>query len=62
MREGKNLYTDSMVALDISGSVPKMKWYYQFIAHDTHDFDPAMPPSPFHWNGERQADETRSDR
>jgi alcohol dehydrogenase (cytochrome c) len=26
------------------GPVPKMKWYYQFIAHDTHDFDPAMPP------------------
>jgi alcohol dehydrogenase (cytochrome c) len=47
VREGKNLYTDSMVALDISGSVPKMKWYYQFIAHDTHDFDPAMPPVLF---------------
>ena len=36
-REGKNLYTDSMVALNISGKEPKMKWYYQFIAHDTHD-------------------------
>ena len=47
VREGKNLYTDSMVALDISGSVPKMKWYYQFIIHDTHDFDPAMPPVLF---------------
>jgi alcohol dehydrogenase (cytochrome c) len=24
-----------------------MKWYYQFIAHDTHDYDPAMPPVLF---------------
>jgi alcohol dehydrogenase (cytochrome c) len=47
VRQGKNLYTDSMVALDISGPAPKMKWYYQFIAHDTHDFDPAMPPVLF---------------
>src|SRR6185437_2029754 len=47
VREGKNLYTDSMVALDISGPKPKMKWYHQFIAHDTHDWDPAMPPVLF---------------
>ncbi len=47
VREGKNLYTDSMVALDISGVKPKMKWYHQFIAHDTHDWDPAMPPVLF---------------
>ena len=43
-RKGANLYTNSMVALDISGSTPKMKWYHQFIPHDTHDWDPAMPP------------------
>ena len=24
-----------------------MKWYHQFIAHDTHDWDPAMPPVLF---------------
>ena len=47
VRKGKNLYTDSMVVLDISGSSPKMKWYYQFIGHDTHDDDPAMPPVLF---------------
>jgi len=46
-RKGKNLYTDSMVALDIAGAKPKMKWYHQFIAHDTHDWDPAMPPVLF---------------
>jgi alcohol dehydrogenase (cytochrome c) len=47
VREGKNLYTDSMVAVDISGAKPKLKWYHQFIAHDTHDWDPAMPPVLF---------------
>lgn len=47
VREGKNLYTDSMIALDISGSKPTMEWYHQFIPHDTHDWDPAMPPLLF---------------
>jgi alcohol dehydrogenase (cytochrome c) len=47
VRKGANLYSNSMVALDISGSAPKLKWYYQFIPHDTHDWDPAMPPVLF---------------
>ncbi len=46
-RKGKNLYSNSMVALDISGAKPKVKWFYQFIPHDTHDWDPAMPPVRF---------------
>jgi alcohol dehydrogenase (cytochrome c) len=41
VRKGANLYTNSMVALDISGNKPKLKWYYQFVPHDTHDWDPA---------------------
>ncbi len=45
-RKGSNLYSNSMVALDISGK-PKLKWFYQFIPHDTHDWDPAMPPVRF---------------
>ncbi len=47
VRKGDNLYSDSMVALDISGAKPKMKWYYQFIPHDTHDWDPPMQPVLF---------------
>ncbi|HET9148111.1 MAG TPA: PQQ-binding-like beta-propeller repeat protein [Acetobacteraceae bacterium] len=47
VRKGKNLYSNSMIALDISGKTPKMKWYHQFIPHDTHDWDPAMPPVLF---------------
>jgi alcohol dehydrogenase (cytochrome c) len=48
VRKGANLYTNSMVALDISGAKPKLKWYHQFVPHDTHDWDPAMPPVLFH--------------
>jgi alcohol dehydrogenase (cytochrome c) len=47
VREGANLYSNSMVALDISGTTPKLKWYYQFIPHDTHDWDPPMQPVLF---------------
>jgi alcohol dehydrogenase (cytochrome c) len=46
-RKGSNLYSNSMVALDVSSGTPKVKWYYQFIPHDTHDWDPAMPPVRF---------------
>ncbi|MEX6507010.1 pyrroloquinoline quinone-dependent dehydrogenase [Jiella sp. M17.18] len=46
-RQGDNLYTNSMVALDISGKQPTMKWFHQFRPHDTHDWDPAMPPVLF---------------
>jgi len=42
-RKGLNLYTNSVVALDISGTKPRMKWYYQLLHNDTHDVDPAMP-------------------
>lgn len=46
-REGRNLYTNSLVALDISGKKPKIRWYYQLVQNDTHDTDPAMIPVLF---------------
>jgi alcohol dehydrogenase (cytochrome c) len=46
-RKGKNLYSDSIVALDISGAKPAVKWYVQLVADDTHDEDIAMPPQLF---------------
>ncbi len=46
-RKGTDLYSDSLVALDISGAAPKVKWYYQLLQNDTHDADPAMPPVLF---------------
>jgi alcohol dehydrogenase (cytochrome c) len=36
-RKGDNLYTCSLVALDLETG--KMKWYFQFTPHDTHDWD-----------------------
>jgi alcohol dehydrogenase (cytochrome c) len=46
-RPGANLYTCSMVALDISGPRPRVRWYHQFTAHDVHDWDAAAPPVLF---------------
>ncbi|HZT28875.1 MAG TPA: PQQ-binding-like beta-propeller repeat protein [Bryobacteraceae bacterium] len=36
-RGGDNLYTCSLLALD--ADTGKMKWYFQFTPHDTHDWD-----------------------
>ena len=40
-RQGDNLYTDSIVALD--SKTGKLKWYYQFTPHDVHDWDAEEP-------------------
>jgi len=37
LRPGKNLYTDSVLALD--PSTGRIKWYYQFTPNDTWDYD-----------------------
>lgn len=49
-RKGKNLYTNSLVALDIASGQPKVRWYYQLTQNDTHDADPAMYPMLFDGN------------
>jgi acido-empty-quinoprotein group A len=36
-REGANLYTCSIVALNVDSG--RMQWYYQYSPHDTHDWD-----------------------
>ena len=41
-RHGNNLYSDSLVCLDIRNG--KMIWHYQLVHHDIWDFD--MPPHP----------------
>ena len=41
-RAGDNLYTDSMVALDVDTG--KLKWYFQYTPHDTHDWDATQVP------------------
>jgi alcohol dehydrogenase (cytochrome c) len=46
-REGPDLYSNSLVALDINGTKPKVKWHYQLVKNDTHDADAAMIPVLF---------------
>jgi alcohol dehydrogenase (cytochrome c) len=41
-RPGANLYTDSLVVLDAASGT--LKWYYQAVPHDTHDYDVAAAP------------------
>ena len=49
VRAGANLYTCSVLALD--PNTGKLKWYFQFTPHDTHDWDanetPALVDLPF---------------
>jgi alcohol dehydrogenase (cytochrome c) len=50
-RKGDNLYTNSVVALN--PKTGKMKWYYQFTPHDTHDWDSveSLIPVDETWQG-----------
>ena len=41
-RAGDNLYSASVIALD--PDTGKLKWYYQFTPHDTHDWDATQVP------------------
>ncbi|WP_225869969.1 PQQ-binding-like beta-propeller repeat protein [Glaciimonas sp. PCH181] len=41
-RPGDNLYTDSLVAIDLDTG--KYKWHFQYISHDVWDLDAVSPP------------------
>jgi PQQ-dependent dehydrogenase (methanol/ethanol family) len=42
IRPGDNLYTDSIVAIDLDKGT--YKWHFQYIAHDIWDLDAVSPP------------------
>jgi alcohol dehydrogenase (cytochrome c) len=42
VRPGDNLYTNSMVAIDLDKGT--YKWHFQYIAHDVWDLDAVSPP------------------
>jgi alcohol dehydrogenase (cytochrome c) len=44
-RKGDNLYSCSLLAID--ANTGKMKWYFQFTPHETHDWDASEPPILF---------------
>ncbi len=45
VRQGDNLYSCSLVALDADSG--KLRWYFQFTPHDTHDWDATHVPVLF---------------
>jgi alcohol dehydrogenase (cytochrome c) len=55
VREGDNLYTDSIVAIDVDTG--KIKWHFQNTPHDVHDWDslemPILIDAPFNGQGRR---------
>jgi alcohol dehydrogenase (cytochrome c) len=42
VRKGDNLYADSAIALD--ADTGKLKWHFQMVPHDTHDWDSTQVP------------------
>jgi alcohol dehydrogenase (cytochrome c) len=48
-REGTNLYSASIVALDVKSG--ELKWYFQFAHHDMWDFDGPQPTVLLDVNG-----------
>jgi PQQ-dependent dehydrogenase (methanol/ethanol family) len=51
VRPGRNLYTDSVVALDADSG--KLSWFAQQVPHDVHDWDTAAPPSLYDLDGRK---------
>lgn len=51
LRPGDNLYTDSVVALDIATG--KLDWYVQQIPHDVRDYDTAAAPVIYEQGGRK---------
>ena len=51
IRPGDNLYTESLVALDVTNG--QLKWYFQMIPHDVWDLDATSPPVLFERNGRK---------
>jgi len=51
VREGSNLYSDCVVALD--ADTGELKWYFQFSPHDDFDFDSVQVPvlADMEWKG-----------
>ena len=53
IRPGDNLYTDSMVAVDLDTGA--YKWHSQYIAHDVWDLDAVSPPILTQGEGRQRA-------
>ena len=56
-RPGDNLYTNSMVAVDLDKGT--YKWHFQYIAHDVWDLDAVSPPILTRGQGQGRQDGRR---
>ena len=54
-RVGDNLYSDSILALDVKTG--RLKWYFQYTPHDVWDWDAQQPSvlTDVNWRGRRRA-------
>ena len=52
-RDGMNLFTDSLIALDLKTG--KLEWYYQQVHHDVWDYDSGNQPVLFDMEVDGQA-------
>ena len=50
-RPGDNLYSDSVIALDVDTG--ELEWYFQFTPNDPYDYDAVQVPvlADLNWNG-----------
>ena len=53
-RPGDNLYTDSIVAVDLNTGAKK--WHYQYVPHDVWDLDAVSPVDPHRGDGQGRQD------
>ena len=51
LRPGDNLYTESVVALDLDSG--KVRWHVQQVPHDVRDYDTAAAPAIYRLDGRR---------
>ncbi|MDR7304560.1 outer membrane protein assembly factor BamB family protein [Haloactinomyces albus] len=51
VREGDNLYSDSVVAVDVDTG--EIQWHYQFTPHDLWDYDSTMEMTLFERDGKK---------
>jgi len=51
LRPGDNLFTNSVVALDLKTG--KLRWWVQQVPHDTHDWDTAAAPMIYEAGGRK---------
>lgn len=59
LRPGNNLYTDSVLAVDMKSG--RLKWYYQLVHHDVFEADAGTPVILYNWKHRKALAVMRAD-